>query len=65
MQVGDLIRYRARHNDHRDTNGNTYLGIITSLEPVTMPDRCHVVWFGCDNEGWWSRKNLEVVSGGR
>jgi len=58
MSVGDLVRYRDAH----DGKTGAELGIITKIDPIDMPKRCHVEWFSCDNRGWWSYKNLELVS---
>jgi len=39
------------------------LGIITALGKWNnQQPECHVIWFTCDNEGWWNSENLEVVS---
>lgn len=51
MRVGDLVRYRTVEE----------LGVIVDA-PQDKP-HVRVVWFTCDNEGWWNIKNLEVVSG--
>jgi len=57
MKIGDLVKYKDAH----DGKTGTELGIITKTDPG-MPLRCHVEWFGCDNRGWWSYKNLELVN---
>ena len=71
MKIGDLVRFNDSP-DERDPCGrpsrvgcrSPELGIITKTDPG-MPKRCHVEWFSCDNRGWWSYKNLEVVSENR
>ena len=60
MNVGDLVRFK----DAYDCKTGSELGIITKTDPA-MPLRCHVEWFSCDNRGWWSYKNLELVNENR
>ena len=62
MQVGDLVRYKSAYSGKLHTGIG--LGIITKTDP-SMPDRCHVEWFVCDNGGWWSRSNLEKLNENR
>jgi hypothetical protein len=54
VKVGDLVRYV--HDKE--------LGIITALDN-SRPSGCYVVWFTCDNKGWWNTKNLEVINENR
>ena len=68
MKIGDLVRYHA--SEARRTlvaREDEELGIITNLgvRSTTGQPECHVVWFTCDNEGWWNSENLEVVSESR
>jgi len=63
MNVGDLVRFRAQYA--LKLNPNEELGIITKTDPIGMPSSCHVEWFNCDNRGWWSYKNLELVNANR
>ena len=65
MQIGDLVRYHA--SEARQTlvsREDEELGIITEtgVRSTTGHPECHVIWFTCDNEGWWNSENLEVVS---
>jgi hypothetical protein len=60
MKIGDLVRYK----NERDGPASPELGIITLTDP-SMPGRCHVEWFTCDNRGWWTYKNLEKVNENR
>jgi hypothetical protein len=63
MKIGDLVRYADSYSMRPKPLGPE-LGIITKTNP-DMPLRCHVEWFSCDNRGWWSYKNLEVISENR
>ena len=64
MQIGDLVRYHA--SEARQTlvsREDEEWGIITALGKWNnQQPECHVIWFTCDNEGWWNSENLEVVS---
>ena len=63
MSVGDLVRYCEGKPRGRKLNPNEELGIITALGKWNnQQPECHVIWFTCDNEGWWNSENLEVVS---
>ena len=64
MKVGDLVRFNdaAEASDPQDRCPE--IGIITKTNP-SMPQRVHIEWFSCDNRGWWSYKNLELVSENR
>ena len=67
MSVGDLVRYCADVSRATSlSNPDEDLGIITKTgtHPNGQPE-CHVVWFTCNNEGWWDSKNLEVLSENR
>ena len=61
MQVGDLVRYNDSSEASDPKNRCPELGIITKTDPIGMPMRCHVEWWTCDNRGWWSYENLEIV----
>ena len=62
MKIGDLVRYSedafvGRNNPRDDW------GIVTQTGTHDNGHaQCHVVWFTCDNEGWWNRESLEVLS---
>ena len=65
MKIGDLVRYNDSPDGASDPkNRSPELGIITKTDP-SMPGRCHVEWFTCDNRGWWTYKNLEKVNENR
>ena len=67
MNVGDLVKYCADGvRGSSLLNPNEELGIVTKTGTYTdgKPE-CHVVWFTCDNAGWWNRENLEVLSENR
>ena len=64
MKIGDLVRY---YKDYAPSlNPRDELGIVTKTgtHENGQPE-CHVVWFTCNNEGWWDSKNLEVLSENR
>jgi hypothetical protein len=67
MKISDLVRYDDSLNDGSDPkNRCPELGIVVEMPQDffgNYKDQCRVVWFTCDNEGWWSIKNLEIVSG--
>ena len=67
MKIGDLVKYceGLEYASSERLNTNEELGIITKIDPIGMPLRCHVEWFTCDNRGWWTYKNLEVLSESR
>jgi hypothetical protein len=61
MKIGDLVRYCDIDDEIR--NPKDELGIVTKTGTYTNgKPECHVVWFTCDNEGWWNSENLEVIS---
>ena len=64
MKIGDLVRYNDWASPSNAKDRCPELGIITKTDPG-MPKRCHVEWFSCDNRGWWSYKNLELVNENR
>ena len=64
MKIGDLVRY---YKDNAPAlNPRDDLGIITAVGKWNNEKpECHVVWFTCNNEGWWNSENLEVLSENR
>jgi hypothetical protein len=64
MNVGDLVRY---YKDYAPSlNPDDELGIVTKTGTHDNGHpQCHVIWFTCNNEGWWDTKNLEVLSENR
>ena len=66
MKIGDLVRYCESQPRGRKLNPNEELGIVTKTGTYTNgKSECHVVWFTCNNEGWWNTQNLEVLSENR
>ena len=69
MKIGDLVRYHAMSYRDRPGPGRAALeelGIITAVGKWNNEKpECHVVWFTCNNEGWWNSENLEVLSENR
>ena len=66
MKIGDLVRYSESEPHGRKLNPNEELGIITAIGKWNnQKPECHVVWFTCDNEGWWNSESLEVLSENR
>ena len=66
MKIGDLVRYCEGRPPGRKLNPRDELGIVT--ETGTYKDgkpECYVIWFTCDNAGWWNRESLEVLSENR
>ena len=59
MSVGDLVEYV-------DSRGDPYtpseLGIITRDDHHESDNHCYVVWHTADNQGWWDKRHLKVVS---
>ena len=68
MKVGDLVRYCAITANTAPLllNPNEERGlVIETRRNKNGCAQCYVVWFTCDNRGWWSRENLEVISESR
>ena len=59
MNVGDLVEYVDSHGQKLDPNE---LGTITRADHAESDDHYYVVWHTADNEGWWSKRCLRVVS---
>ena len=59
MSVGDLVEYI-------DSCGNqlrpSELGTIIKDDHLESDNHCYVVWHTADNQGWWDKRNLKVVS---
>ena len=67
MKIGDLVRYVAK--DGKATSlqrEDEQMGIITKtgVHHHGHPE-CHVVWYTCNNKGWWNSESLVVVSESR
>ncbi len=59
MNAGDLVEYEGTHcygKKERD------LGTVVRVDPEFRSEDCYIVWHTTDNEGWWSKRNLKVVS---
>jgi hypothetical protein len=59
MNVGDLVEYIDSCGNKLDPNE---LGIIIRDDHGESDDHCYVVWHTADNQGWWSKRCLRVVS---
>ena len=65
MKIGDLVRYIVK--DGKATSlprEDEQMGIITEIG-VSSRRECHVVWYTCNNKGWWNSESLEVLSESR
>ena len=58
MRIGDLVRYYTADSEPDDE-----LGIV--VEYSEHPGEARVVWYTCNNIGWWDLENLEVLSENR
>ena len=65
MKIGDLVEYIGSHTyEERERQ----LGTIVRLRDPTPKEvgkvygECYIVWHTANNEGWWSRECLKVVS---
>ena len=62
MRVGDLVEfvnsYGNRPPDYRE------LGTIIRNDHHESDNHCYIVWHTTDNdnEGWWDKRHLKVVS---
>jgi hypothetical protein len=68
MKVGDLVKFCPPPTPTRvrGLNPNEERGlVIETRRNKNGCAQCYVVWFTCDNRGWWSRENLEVISESR
>ena len=59
MNVGDLVEYEGTHSYGKKERD---LGTIVRVDPDFRSGDCYIVWHTTDNEGWWSKRNLKVVS---
>ena len=59
MNVGDLVEYEGSHSYGKQSRD---LGTVVRVDPESRPDDCYVIWHTADNEGWWSKGILKVVS---
>jgi hypothetical protein len=59
VNVGDLVEYIDSFGNQLDPNE---LGTITRDDHAESNDHCYVVWHTTDNQGWWSKRCLRVVS---
>jgi hypothetical protein len=58
MKIGDLVEYSG-------FSGNTArreLGTVVRLDPEHRAEQCYIVWHTTDNEGWWNKRIMKVVS---
>ena len=54
MKVGDLVEYV--YGKQRE------LGTVLRLDPEFRSEECYIVWHTTDNEGWWNKRIMKVVS---
>ena len=59
MKIGDLVEYEGSHSYGKQSRD---LGTVVRLDPEFRDTECYVVWHTTDNEGWWSKGILKVVS---
>ena len=59
MNVGDLITYV---NLEGQTDNPRELGIITRDDHLESDNHYYIVWHTTDNQGWWDKRCLRVVS---
>ncbi len=67
MKVGDLVKYcPAGLRATSLLNPNEEVGVVTKTGTHDNGHpQCHVIWFTCNNKGWWDTQNLEVISESR
>ena len=62
MKVGDLVEYIGSHTyEERERQLGTIVRLRDS-EVGKVYGGYYVVWHTANNEGWWSRECLKVVS---
>ena len=54
VKVGDLVEYA--YGKQRE------LGTVLRLDPEFRSEECYIVWHTTDNEGWWNKRIMKVVS---
>ncbi len=59
MNVGDLVEYEGSHSYGKQARE---LGTVVRVAPEFRDDECYVVWHTTNNEGWWNKRILKVVS---
>jgi len=59
VKIGDLVEYEGTHSYGKKERD---LGIVVRVDPEFRSEDCYIVWHTTDNEGWWSKRNLKVVS---
>ena len=58
MKVGDLVEYSGFCGNSRTRE----LGTVVRLDPEFRSEECYIVWHTTDNEGWWNKRIMKVVS---
>ena len=58
MKIGDLVEYSGFSGNTRTRE----LGTVVRLDPEFRSDQCYIVWHTTDNEGWWNKRIMKVVS---
>ena len=59
MEIGDLITY-VDSSGHADDPRE--LGTIIRDDHAENDNYCYIVWHTADNQGWWDKRCLRVVS---
>ena len=64
MKVGDLVAY-VDEDQPLSAQGIIVRGPWDTFKGNNPTRRYEIVWYSCDNRGWWEEKNLEVLSESR
>jgi hypothetical protein len=59
VKIGDLITY-VDSSGHADLPRE--LGTIIRDDHAENDNYCYIVWHTADNQGWWDKRCLRVVS---
>jgi len=59
MKIGDLITYV---NLSGQTDDPRELGTIIRDDHLESDNHYYIVWHTADNQGWWDKRHLKVVS---
>jgi hypothetical protein len=59
VEIGDLITYV---DSSGATDSPRELGVITKDDHYENEDYYYIVWHTADNQGWWDKRHLKVVS---
>ena len=59
MSVGDLVENVDSHGQKLNPNE---LGTIIRDDHLESDNHYYIVWHTADNQGWWDKRFLKVVS---